>query len=322
MPSTQHLNHKDPVAGTINETIPAIGSSHLASGDRQTLAPEVLLLCQDYGFLCVDLDQRQQKLVDESLCMMRTFFASNDATKSAVQSDCGGNGWTASGQEPAYQPGTDSNVESFDITKTLIEGYDNQKWPDADGFQQSAVACWNEFLALSDQLLDLIGRVVGVSPEFLLTNCDSRELNTFRYLHYPPENRSGGNAYEVRIAAHTDFECITLLYQSAAGLESRNTKGDWLEVPASRGRLIILFGDMLEIWTNGQIQATGHRVRRTAEERLSIVMFIAVNKGVQVKPLSRFVSLESPAAYPPVGQKVHTDREIKRAKGNLLQADR
>ncbi len=136
-----------------------------------------------------------------------------------------------------------------------------------------------------------------------------------RFLNYPPE-QGAVREHEVGIAAHTDFECITLLYQTAPGLEVRSVNGEWLEAPAAPGRLIVLLGDMLERWTNGYLQATGHRVRRTSEKRFSIVMFIAANKGIRIRPLSRFVSPDRPVMYDPTEQAAHIEFEMTRARSH------
>ena len=123
----------------------------------------------------------------------------------------------------------------------------------------------------------------------------------------------------VGIAAHTDFECITLLYQTEPGLELFDARGRWVDAPVRNGRLVVLLGDMLERWTNGYLKATGHRVRDTRKQRFSIVMFVAANDDVTVAPLPRFISAENPARYGPVTQENHIDAEIRRARENAAK---
>jgi hypothetical protein len=55
------------------------------------------------------------------------------------------------------------------------------------------------------------------------------------------------------IGSHTDYECLTLLYSTAPGLEVLNSAGTWVDAPPTRA-LVINIGDMMEIWTS-------HRVR-------------------------------------------------------------
>ena len=136
-----------------------------------------------------------------------------------------------------------------------------------------------------------------------------------RLLHYP-ENDGPANDVNVGIAAHTDFECITLILQTWPGLELTDVNGNWFDAPAHDGRIVVLLDDMLERWTNGFFKATGHRVRNTRWERYSVVMFFAVNSDVTITPLPQFVSKENPASYAGVRQREHIDNEIRRAELN------
>ena len=143
-------------------------------------------------------------------------------------------------------------------------------------------------------------------------------MSTMRLLSYAPETKQADK--KVGIAAHTDFECITLLYQTAGGLELLDVNGEWLDAPVRDGRIVVLLDDMLERWTNGLFKATGHRVRCTDEQRYSIVMFFAANDNLAIGPLPQFVTIDSPARYSPISQEQHIDNEIQRAKNNAANA--
>jgi hypothetical protein len=47
---------------------------------------------------------------------------------------------------------------------------------------------------------------------------------------------------------------------------------------------------------------------------MSIVMFLAVNDGVEVKPLPNFVNDDSPAQYEAIDQRRHLAAEIAQAE--------
>ena len=57
-------------------------------------------------------------------------------------------------------------------------------------------------------------------------------------------------------------------------------------------------GDTLEMWTNGELTATSHRVRKVDVERYSFPLFFACDYDVEVQPLPSFVSAERPARRP------------------------
>jgi isopenicillin N synthase-like dioxygenase len=316
MPRTEFLNYKDPVKGRLQDECPLISAQELMDGKLHALAPIALRSCLEQGFLCIDLDEPRRHALDNTLASMQAFFANDVAHKSRVELAGGQNGWTPSGQEPAYQPGTVSNVESFDVMSSLIAGQDDGKWPESVDFFRSTTACWLALFELAGPLLDLIAHAAGIRPGFLREHCSTQELNTLRLLHYPPDPGSA-DSNDVGIAAHTDFECITLLYQSAPGLELRTVDGRWLDAPTRSERLIVLLGDMLEVWTNGYLQATGHRVRRTMHERFSVVMFIAVNDGLYVEPLADFISADRPIRYTGLDQKTHINSELAEARNSV-----
>jgi isopenicillin N synthase-like dioxygenase len=57
---------------------------------------------------------------------------------------------------------------------------------------------------------------------------------------------------------------------------------------------------MLETWTNGELTATSHRVRKVSEERYSFPLFFSCDYEVEVAPLSCFVAPDRPARYPAI----------------------
>ena len=77
-----------------------------------------------------------------------------------------------------------------------------------------------------------------------------------------------------------------------------------------------MLDDMMERWTNGMFQATGHRVRNTGNQRYSIVMFFAVNDEEVVAPLADFVSDSNPARFDGIRQREHLQKELERAAQN------
>lgn len=313
MPGTADLNQADPNVGIISDSITSITAGDLRQNRSQQFVDVIRTACRESGFFCIQPDPAQQTSIARTLHRMQEFFAidDQDPRKQEVRQDDSRQGWQPRYSEPAYQPGTISSLEAFDLGLTEINGTD--RWPPLSGFREDVSACWSEFLVLADNVLEVLALAAEIEADFFVTRCSSRELNSMRLLHYTEDlqpHRDEG----VGIAAHTDFECITLIYQSAPGLELRNTHGDWFDAPVGDDRIIVLLDDMLERWTNGFFKATGHRVRETEEKRFSIVMFNAVNPEITVEPLAEFVSPSCPANYKPVTQAEHLDEEIQRAE--------
>ncbi len=316
MPSTIELNQTDPVVGIAADTVLCIDAADLMSGDRHSLAETVRAACLETGFFYIDVTSAQCATVAATLSQMKRFFAleDSDERKQGIRQDDRGLGWVPRYTEPAYQPDTVSSLEAFDCGLANIEGTVDV-WPQMPDFRNDVTDCWKNFAILGEAILELLARAARIDPGFFVERCNSKSLNKMRLLHYA-EAVSQIDDRAVGIAAHTDFECITLLYQTAPGLELLNVNGDWLDAPVRDGRIVVLLGDMLERWTNGLFKASGHRVRNTDEQRFSIVMFLAANDDIEVAPLPDFVSTDKPANYAPIKQAQHIENELKRSMDN------
>jgi isopenicillin N synthase-like dioxygenase len=108
---------------------------------------------------------------------------------------------------------------------------------------------------------------------------DGSPQTLFRILHYPPLS---GDEEEgaVRAAAHEDINLITLLVAATApGLQVKDARGRWLDVPADPGSVVVNSGDMLAMASGGYYRSTTHRVVNPPGEdgrrpRLSMPLFL------------------------------------------------
>lgn len=329
MPLTSDLNQNDNVSGTVSERTLTVDARALSdTGRRGSAIAGIRQHCLETGFFYLENAFDVPAVVDRLLGQMQRFFSLDDqhpVKQGASNAGKAGNyGWMPKFEEPAYQPGTIAHVESFDcglednrsVDKTL-EG--ENAWPDLPGFRESALDYWRAITAIGVSVLEGIAEAAGLERTFLTTRCNSQALNTMRLLHYPGST-APVDASNVGISAHTDFECMTLIWQDRPGLELTDIDGNWFDAPCHDGRLVVLLDDMLERWTNGVFKATGHRVRNTPWRRYSIVMFFAVNEDEIVSPLPGFVSDARPAGYPPVRQRDHIDAEVARAERNRKAA--
>lgn len=286
-----------------------------------TLTPETLqqiaLAVQRDSFLSLQNCPDASNSLTETLRQMDYFFGLPDAhpTKQAalVRGDADSFGWTPALGEPAYEPGTIAHVESFDCGRTADYA---MNWPDVPGFRHAVTQYQGWAFALGNRLLAALAIHLDLDDSFFVDRCASQELNTLRLLHYPA-NCHPADEINMGISAHTDFECITLIYQSAPGLEIQNASGEWHLAPFGKDRISVLMGDMMERWTNGRIRATRHRIRNEHFGRKSIVLFMAVDPEIVVEPLPSFAS-DMKRVYEPITQERHLYDSIARAKANAL----
>lgn len=320
MPTTIDLDQRETTKGCVSGKTPCLSlDAVIDATDAQlvTIIDSLREACLETGFFYLDVGS-ERAAVDKALERALDFFqlADNDERKTRSPRGQDGYGWTPMFSEPAYQPGTVAHLEAFDcgIEDVRNTGARNI-WPDVPGFQQDAVQCWDTASDIGRVVLRLLSTAAGFNADFLGEACGSRELNTMRMIHYP-ESDIAADDRNVGISAHTDFECATLIYQTAPGLELRTAKGHWLDAPSADGRFVVLLGDMLERYTNGYFRATGHRVRHTRHQRMSLVMFLAVNGDVRVEPRAPHVDKFNPPRYAGIYQGDHIDAEIERARSN------
>ena len=320
MPLTSELQQTDPVRGQKHRSVPCIDVRKLADNDAAVVAT-IRDACLNTGFFYLDHVFGNQTTIKRVLAQMNAFFALDDADqrKQAVNVAVtkADQGWTPLYGELPYQPGTIAHVESFDCGRQAPQVSDDPPnvWPELPDFRRDVRACWDTLTDAGSAVLEGLSLAAGLDRGFFADRCNSQQFNTMRLLNYP-ENDAPVTDANVGISAHTDFECMTLIYQTAPGLELLATDGEWYDVPGHDGRLVVMLDDMMERWTNGFFRATGHRVRNTGKHRYSIVMFFAVNDDELVCPLDDFVNESNPSKYDAVKQRDHLHRELERAARN------
>ncbi|KAJ4389994.1 hypothetical protein N0V93_007467 [Gnomoniopsis smithogilvyi] len=192
--------------------------------------------------------------------------------------------------------------ESYDIGSETDPLYANI-WPPPgvyDSFQPTFQAfftsCYKAELAILEAIsigLDLSG------GRTTLSQLHADQTNELRLTHYPAVAR-GEFLHSTRIAAHTDFGTITLLFQgdNVGGLQVENPAGSgkFVEIGSGgRHECILNVGDCLRKWTG--LCSARHRVHLPEEtkqaggnsnlvpERYSIAYFAKPDRAASLRPL-------------------------------------
>lgn len=322
VPATADLKQSDPLSESGGDDPPLIELAQLepAHPNRGDAIREIRRALRSPGHFCLTGIVDRSATLPRALAQMQAFYALADDDPVKVAIDVSGkdntNGWMPCFGEPAYQPGTVAHLESFDCGHPRTPGDHPRanRWPTIDGFREDMTRLWDELGETGFMVMRAIADALGLDATYFEDRCRKETLSTMRLLHYPPVTEADKTAASVGIAAHTDFECITLIMQTAEGLELLDTGGQWRDAPAGPDQVVVLIGDMLERWTNGQVLATGHRVRPRGFDRFSVVRFFAVDEDVTIGPLPEFVKPDRPPAFEPVGQAEHTRAELDRAE--------
>lgn len=121
---------------------------------------------------------------------------------------------------------------------------------------------------VADKYSEALSNMIKDTPNTLL-----------RILHYPPltgDEEPGA----VRAAAHEDINLLTILpAANEPGLQVQRQNGEWIDVPADFGNLIINIGDMLQEASAGYFPSTSHRVinpsgKSSDKSRISLPLFL------------------------------------------------
>jgi len=213
-------------------------------------------------------------------------------------------GWVPLFEEPAYEQKV-SHVEAFDLGMEVSEedaagdpGIGPNVWPsELKSFRKEVYGLYQELTDVSDVLFRIFAHALELEDlDSLGRHSTTKARSVMRLLRYPPETVQvvvQDDGKDIGISAHTDFECFTLIHQSAKGLQVLGADGRWVEVPPlpdSDTSFVVLIGDMLECWTNGELLATPHRVVRPKDgrERMSLIRFNGLDNDTLVLPFPKF----------------------------------
>ncbi|MGV6847381.1 MAG: isopenicillin N synthase family dioxygenase [Marinibacterium sp.] len=223
--------------------------------------------------------------------------------------------WDMSFEAPADHP---DHLAQWRMTGPNI-------WPDIPGWKETVSGYYDAAFNLGLRLLDALALELGVETEELTRHITypTSQLRLLRYL----ENDMPATKDIVGIAAHSDFECFTLLLTGAPGLQVMNAEDVWIEAPPIDGCFVVNIGDIFETWSGGQFKSTQHRVINVGKERYSMPLFFGLDYHAVVRPLEKFRSPEVDAKYPPMKAGEHLMRMSvnafrymadARAKGDLV----
>jgi isopenicillin N synthase-like dioxygenase len=285
--------------------LPIVDISGLVSGNggsAQASAEQLGRAAREIGFCYVSGHGVPQSVFAGVVDAATRFFALPVEEKMKVFIGLSRNhrGYVPEGEE-VFAAGSKDRKEAFDLSIDLPSDDPDylagnpllgpNQWPDIADFSRPVMAYYNAIFSVGRTLMSGFARALGEAPDFFAPYL-TKPPSQLRLIHYPFSPAAGE---AMGIGSHTDYECLTLLYSTAPGLEVLNSAGRWIDAPPLPGALVINIGDMMEIWTNGEFTATSHRVRPVEQERFSFPLFFAVDYDTKVKPLDRFVTGERPA---------------------------
>jgi len=175
------------------------------------------------------------------------------------------------------------------------------QWPqDMPQFEQALSVYFQAIGQCGQVFLRAVARSLG-APEYFFADKYDKPLQRTQCVYYPPHPTD--SPLEVfGVAPHTDYGCITLLWQDEiGGLEVQTRSGEWVAAPPVPETLVLNIGDLLARWSNDRYRSTPHRVtNRSGRERLSIATFYDPDFVTMVDPAQLGLSTDETPSYAPV----------------------
>lgn len=294
--------------------------------DRMQVVQALDRACKEVGFLYIQGEQFQPELFDKLKEIAESYFAQDENQK--MQNYIGFSK-NHSGYVPIGEEQFKANV--YDLKEAYDINYDYQEienrrpllgptqWPNDPQFKEQVLAYYQHIKAIGHQLFKAFALALDLEEDYFDAHL-KHAPSQLRLIHYPfnlnAEDQFG-------IGAHTDYECFTLLFPTAEGLQVLDKQGEWIDIPLIENTMVMNIGDMMEILSNGRYLATKHRVKRVKQERYSFPLFFSCDYDYIIQPI---IKNEVPH-YPPMkggehlfNQTAQTFRYLKQriASGELV----
>jgi isopenicillin N synthase-like dioxygenase len=315
---TRGLDRGDLSARKANfETIPVIDIAGLYSddlSDRRAVARAVGEACRNVGFFYI----RNHRIPDSQLSEVYRVADAYYRLPMDRKLQCDINrlgrhrGYVAIGGLAAdSHDGTAFDLhEAYEVSLELPETdpdflagnlmYGPNVWPDEPvEFRSVVYRYYESVLDLGRTLFRCFALALDL-PEHWFDDKITKPMAQLRVLHYPPQTGEVDPKH-LGVGAHTDYECFTILAQSAPGLQVRNSLGQWIEAPPLPGTFVINIGDVMSRWTNDLFASTVHRViNTTGRRRFSLPFFFGADYDAEVRCLASCQSADRPPRYAPI----------------------
>ncbi|MGW0245670.1 isopenicillin N synthase family dioxygenase [Nocardia goodfellowii] len=260
----------------------------------------------EIGFFQLSGHGIPQRQIDDAFARTAAFFALPETVKGRyplVKADNAG--WESMSQvRPSI--GVPDQKESYQITRPHMD----QLWPserELAGFRDALLDFEHQAWVVAMRVLSCFADRLGMDRDHFTAAHNPRSpeyQSTLRLLHYfavPEELRGVPGRW--RAGAHTDFDCLTLLFQRdgqgglqvCPGREMRDQ--EWTSITPSSNLITCNIGDMLTRWSDDLLPSNFHRVRSPGAgeyqgERYSIAYFAQADRDAVIQGPGR--------TYPPV----------------------
>ncbi|KAK2989798.1 hypothetical protein RJ640_000833 [Escallonia rubra] len=145
----------------------------------------------------------------------------------------------------------------------------------------------DEATRVRDELLQALAEALSLEQQAFLRNFEPGKENEVKvkanfYPACPSSNKVLG------LPPHSDGSCLTLIMQfdDIGGLQVLKDE-NWTTVSWPPNKILVNFGDLMEIMSNGRLKSSWHRVVPQAnEERISFALFYSPPSHTEIEPVT------------------------------------
>jgi isopenicillin N synthase-like dioxygenase len=168
-------------------------------------------------------------------------------------------------------------------------------------FKSTLVEFWQLRLQLARKMIRIFALALDL-PENHFDAITTHPGADAVFIHYPGTPKDKQDNVDAGIGAHTDIQCLTLLWQDmSGGLQVLSMDGEWLDAAPIEGTLVVNIGDLLSRLSNNRFKSTVHRVyNRQEASRYSMPFFLGFNPEAICEVVPTCIDEEHPALYPPI----------------------
>jgi isopenicillin N synthase-like dioxygenase len=294
--------------------LPIIDITPLYSSNQsawQEVARQIDVACQQWGFFYIQGHPLPPSRFEALMDAAQTFFGLplDEKLKIDITKSRNHRGYGAIATEQ-LDPDCPSDLkETFDMALHLSEShpdvlagkafYGPNQHPDLPGWETLLETHYADMLDLACTVLRALAIALDLEQDFFDKRFE-QPVSVFRMIHYPPQAARSSEAQQ-GAGAHTDYGCITLLYQdSVGGLQVQSRQGDWIDAPPIPETFVVNIGDMMARWSNDRYRSTPHRVVSPKDaDRYSMPFFAEPHMDTEITCLPHCSSADNPAKYPP-----------------------
>lgn len=176
-------------------------------------------------------------------------------------------------------------------------------WPEGrPAFRQAFLNYYQAAAQCGQLLLKAVANSLNLDSNFFEKKYHY-PLQRTQTIWYPPAQMPADTtSITYGVAPHTDYGCITLLWQDdTGGLEVQNLQNEWVPAAPVPGTLVINIGDLLCRWSNNRYRSNMHRVlNKSGKERFSIATFYDPDFDAVINPRDLGLPEGQASCYEPV----------------------